>query len=185
MCPRCQPRVQWFLETMTPELLNCKLKVTNFSINSVEFYRNLIRFKKHYLPILNSLSVNVLTQLVNGWFRSLHCKQYSDQTLSILFFLLLFFVQFLEGSLWDHWYPGIVLPVTSAMGFKARVDFSLACFLQILYFHLQNSKTFKKMFSWMPMLKTLVRNYWSSRRVVKVINLKVTYRSFEESCFLT
>ena len=36
--------------------------------------------------------------------------------------------------LWGHWYPYFGLLVTSALGFKARVDFWLVCFLAYTYY---------------------------------------------------
>ena len=43
---------------------------------------------------------------------------------------------------WGHWYPCFGLLVMSALGFKARVDFSLACFLACaLYLRFTSSAT--------------------------------------------
>ena len=56
------------------------------------------------------------------------CLVYREDT---VFCFLFFFKIFIghESFLWGHCYPGFGLLVTSALGFKARVDFSLACFL--------------------------------------------------------
>ena len=52
-----------------------------------------------------------------------------------VFFCLFFFKHFggHMSFLWGHWYPCFGLLVTSALGFKARVD-SLACFLACVLF---------------------------------------------------
>ena len=47
--------------------------------------------------------------------------------LYLFLFLLIFGVH--ESFLWGHWYPCFGLLVTSPLGFKARVDPLLACFL--------------------------------------------------------
>ena len=39
-----------------------------------------------------------------------------------------FLFKILESFLWGHWYPWFGLLMTSPLGFKARVDPSLACF---------------------------------------------------------
>ena len=57
--------------------------------------------------------------------------------------LLLFFKKKIEdiSLLWDHWLTSFELVVTSVLGFKARVDTLLACFLRLCLHAMDSSFT--------------------------------------------
>ena len=117
-----------------------KFNVVNFFGRPKIDYHKLLFIRNESRYTDSPSYLNYFASNLIGDFRSWNCLPYSSMfdklnplVRNYYYFIFLKIFGGHMSFLWGHWYPCFGLLVTSALGFKARVD-SLACFLACMLF---------------------------------------------------